>query len=37
MDQDAEFFVTAEDFTEVVAGSEKKLLSISARGWVVRF
>jgi hypothetical protein len=37
MDQDAEFFVTAEDFTEVVTGSEKKSLSISATGPVVRF
>jgi hypothetical protein len=37
MDQDAEFFGTAEDFTEVVTGSEKKSLSISAVGPVVRF
>jgi len=26
MDQDAEFFVTAEDFTEVLKRSEKKLV-----------
>src|SRR5271170_2286419 len=37
MDQDAELFVTPEDFTEVVTGSEKKSLSISATGPVVRF
>jgi hypothetical protein len=37
MDQDAELFATAGDFTEVVTGSNKKLLSISATGPVVRF
>jgi hypothetical protein len=37
MDQDAELFVTAEDFTEVVTSSEKKSLSISAMAPVVRF
>jgi len=37
MDQDAEFFVTTEDFTELVTSSAKKSLSISATGPVVRF
>jgi hypothetical protein len=37
MDQDAELFATAEDFTEVLKGSAKKLLSISATGPVVPF
>jgi hypothetical protein len=37
MDQDGELFATDEDFTELVTGSEKKSLSISAMRPVVRF